>query len=335
MYFIARSLLYRMPPERAHYLTMSLLTSAYKMGVLGLLCPQVSYLGTTKVFGVEFPNRLGLAAGFDKDARWIEPLSALGFGFIEIGTLTPKAQPGNPKPRLFRLVDDEALINRMGFNNQGVERALDRIAIVDRKVPIGGNIGKNKATSSDDAPKDYMYCFDKLYDSVEYFTINISSPNTPGLRDLQSGEEIKRIVSPLVNERAKRSVYKPILIKIAPDLTEAQVANIVEATQTMGADGIVATNTTTDRSFRLVSAQKLLDEVGGLSGKPVREKSTEVIKWIFKYSNGKLPVIGVGGIHSPEAASEKISAGASLVQIYTGFIYEGPGLISRIVGKIG
>lgn len=282
-----------------------------------------------EVFGLKFPNPVGLAAGFDKDARWIDALETLGFGFIEIGTVTPKAQPGNEKPRLFRLQKDEALINRMGFNNRGVDAAVSNIKASQHKTPLGGNIGKNKVTSNEDAVSDYVIAFNKLYDHVDYFTVNVSSPNTPGLRELQGKDELKRIFDALFSLREKQSVRKPVLLKIAPDLNESQVEEIVSLTKEMAIDGLIATNTTLSRDG-LKAKQELRDQKGGLSGKPVRSRSTEVIRTIHQLSGGSIPMIGVGGIHHPDDALEKLNAGASLIQLYTGFIYEGPGLVKRI-----
>jgi dihydroorotate dehydrogenase len=330
---IIRPLLYTMDPEKAHYFTTGWLQRFHNLGLLNSpIAPSFKVEDKKlkrKVFGLTFPNPVGLAAGFDKDAKWIDPLAELGFGFIEIGTVTPKGQPGNPKPRLFRLVEDEALINRMGFNNDGVEAAVERIKKSQHKVPIGGNIGKNKVTPNDKALDDYRIAFEKLYDHVDYFAVNVSSPNTPGLRELQGKDELKRIFETLFEYRAKQSQSKAILLKIAPDLTEDQLADIVSLVGEINIDGLIATNTTLDRS-NLKSRKSLAEQAGGLSGVPVLSKSTDVIKFIHRESNGSIPIIGVGGIHKPEDALEKINAGASLVQLYTGFIYEGPWLIKNI-----
>ncbi len=330
---IIRPLLYSMDPERAHYFTTGWLQRFYNLGLLNNpLTPSFKVKDEKlerKLFGLTFPNPVGLAAGFDKDAKWIDPLAELGFGFIEIGTVTPKGQPGNPKPRLFRLLEDEALINRMGFNNDGVEAAVERIKKSQHKVPIGGNIGKNKVTPNDKALDDYRIAFEKLYDHVDYFAVNVSSPNTPGLRELQGKDELKRIFETLFEYRAKQKQSKSVLLKIAPDLSEDQLADIVSLVGEINIDGLIATNTTLDRSD-LKSAKSLAEQAGGLSGVPVLKKSTDVIKFIHRESNGRIPIIGVGGIHNPEDALEKINAGASLVQLYTGFIYEGPWLIKNI-----
>jgi dihydroorotate dehydrogenase len=277
-------------------------------------------------FGIKFPNPVGLAAGFDKEAKLFKELSNFGFGFIEIGTITPKGQTGNPKKRLFRLREDQAIINRMGFNNEGVEEAVNRLR-TNRKVIIGGNIGKNKNTANHDAVSDYLICFDKLFDHVDYFVVNVSSPNTPNLRELQDKEPLKKLLNQLMDNNRSKKNTKPILLKIAPDLSDDQLMDIIEIVNETGIDGVIATNTTISREG-LSSENK--EEIGGLSGKPLGERSTEVIRFLNKNSKGSFPIIGVGGIHSPEDALEKLQAGASLIQIYTGFIYEGPGLIKKI-----
>lgn len=284
-----------------------------------------------EVFGIKFPNPVGLAAGFDKDAGFYQEFSNLGFGFIEIGTITPKAQPGNPKPRMFRLPKDQGLINRMGFNNNGVSIARARLKSRDTNFIIGGNIGKNKDTPNDQALNDYLICFRELHDVVDYFVVNVSSPNTPGLRELQDKGPLMAILSTLKQENEAYEQPKPILLKIAPDLTNSQLDDIVEIITESKIDGVIATNTTISRD-NLKTEPKEIEEIGngGLSGKPVRERSTDVIRYLSQKSNGSFPIIGVGGIHRAKDALEKIEAGASLVQIYTGFIYEGPGLIKQI-----
>jgi len=276
-------------------------------------------------------NPVGLAAGFDNNAAYIEDMAHLGFGFIEIGTVTPKPQPGNDQPRMFRLVDDEALINRMGFNNQGADVAAGRLKnIKDRKgLIIGGNIGKNKVTPNEEAVNDYTYCFQALFEYVDYFVVNVSSPNTPGLRDLQEKEPLKRILHALQDLNHTKHIQKPILLKIAPDLTDSQLDDIVEIVQETQIAGVIATNTTISRDG-LKSNPSLVKETGGVSGKPLAKRSTEVIRYLADKSNHSFPIIGVGGIHTAEDAIEKLNAGASLVQVYTGFIYEGPSLISKI-----
>ncbi|NOU58467.1 quinone-dependent dihydroorotate dehydrogenase [Marinifilum caeruleilacunae] len=284
-----------------------------------------------RLFGLTFPNPVGLAAGLDKNAEAFDILGSMGFGFIEIGTLTPKGQEGNPKPRLFRFVNDKAIVNRMGFNNDGVLEAVERLKKKKTKVIIGGNIGKNKVTPNELASDDYINCFEALYPYVDYFVVNVSSPNTPNLRALQDKEPLKNILNKLMSLNKIKSKKKPILLKIAPDLNEAQLDDIVEIVTDTKIAGIVATNTTISREG-LHYPQEEIDAVGagGLSGRPLKEKSTEVIRYIHQKSNGSIPIIGVGGIMTAQDALDKIDAGASLVQIYTGFIYSGPSLIKDI-----
>jgi dihydroorotate dehydrogenase len=286
----------------------------------------------TEVFGLKFKNPVGLAAGFDKNAKYINELSFCGFGFIEIGTLTPKPQSGNPKKRLFRLKEDFGIINRMGFNNDGVDMAIEHLKKARKNgVLVGGNIGKNKVTPNEEASNDYLECFETLFDYVDYFVVNVSSPNTPNLRALQEKEPLERLLKSLVSRNKTHATPKPILLKIAPDLSDHQLDDIISLFSLTQIDGLIATNTTISRDYLKTSS----DEVkaigaGGLSGIPVQERSTEVIKYISEKSNGSIPIIGVGGIHSAEAAIEKLKAGASLVQMYTGFIYEGPAVIRKI-----
>ena len=279
-----------------------------------------------EVFGLKFKNPVGLAAGFDKNAELYKELSNLGFGFIEIGTVTPKAQPGNPKKRLFRLQEDSAIINRMGFNNEGVDEAVKRLR-KNTDVLIGGNIGKNKVTPNEDAVDDYDFSFEALFDYVDYFVVNVSSPNTPNLRALQDKEPLTQLLNHLEQKNQKKPHPKPILLKIAPDLTESQLLDIIEIVETTKIAGVIATNTTISREG-LVSESK--DEMGGLSGKPLTKSSTDVIRFLSEKSHKAFPIIGVGGIMTPEDALEKLDAGASLVQLYTGFVYEGPGLVKAI-----
>lgn len=333
---IIRPLLFRFDPEKVHHWSFSAIRILFSLG-LGPLIRKIYAIKDPRlereVFGLKFPNPVGLAAGFDKDARLFRELGGFGFGFIEIGTLTPKPQPGNPKKRLFRLRADQAIINRMGFNNGGVAEAVNRLNI-PHGVLIGGNIGKNKVTPNEEAEADYLYCLRELYPYVDYFVVNVSSPNTPGLRELQEKEPLTRLLKvlreaggQLAKESDKRET--PLLLKIAPDLTESQLMDIVEIVRETGIDGVIATNTTIEREG-LRSERELTEQTGGLSGRPLRERSTEVIRFLVKHGEGAFPVIGVGGIHSPEDALEKLDAGASLVQLWTGFIYEGPGLIKRI-----
>lgn len=284
-----------------------------------------------EVFGIRFENPVGLAAGFDKDAQFIDEFSALGFGFIEIGTITPKAQPGNPRRRLFRLEDDEALINRMGFNNRGLDHAVKMLKRRNSKVIIGGNIGKNKVTPNEEAFRDYEVCFESLFDHVDYFAVNVSSPNTPNLRQLQEKQPLKDLLIRLKERNKNKKRPKPILLKIAPDLTTEQLDDILEIVHEVGLDGVIATNTTIARTGLLTDPEEVKNMGdGGLSGKPLRDRSTEVIKYLKDNALKPFPIIGVGGINAPADALEKLQAGASLVQLYTGFIYQGPGLIKRI-----
>ena len=290
----------------------------------------------TNAFGLDFRNPVGLAAGFDKNAKYINELSYCGFGFIEIGTLTPKGQNGNPKKRLFRLKKDKGIINRMGFNNDGVEVAIEHLKKVRKNgVLVGGNIGKNKVTPNDDANNDYLKCYHALFDHVDYFVVNVSSPNTPNLRALQERAPLEKLLSTLIYENNNKTQQKPILLKIAPDLSSEQLDDIVDIVLKTKIHGVIATNTTVSREG-LVTPTNTVNEIGagGLSGKPLLSRSTEVIKYINNKSNGAVPIIGVGGIHSAEDAIEKLEAGAVLVQLYTGFIYEGPSVIKKINTEI-
>lgn len=328
---IFRPLLFRMDPEKIHHFTFSFLRTVFKIpGIPSLL--KNKYLVEDpklerEVFGLKFKNPVGLAAGFDKDAKLFKELGGLGFGFVEIGTLTPLPQEGNPKKRLFRLKQDEAIINRMGFNNGGVEEAVERLRKNNSKVLIGGNIGKNKITPNEKADEDYKIGFEKLFDVVDYFVVNVSSPNTPNLRELQDKKPLMQLLDSLQKLNHAKPNPKPILLKIAPDLTDEQLLDIIEIVQSTKIDGVIATNTTISREG-LQSENK--SEMGGLSGKPLTKRSTEVIRFLAEKSGRSFPIIGVGGIHSAEDALEKLEAGASLVQLYTGFIYEGPALIKRI-----
>jgi dihydroorotate dehydrogenase len=288
-----------------------------------------------KLFGLHFKNPVGLAAGFDKNALWIDELANLGFGFIEIGTVTPRPQIGNDQPRLFRLKPDEAIINRMGFNNEGSMAAANKLRERKSKIIVGGNIGKNKTTENDDAVYDYLKAFNDLYPYVDYFVVNVSSPNTPNLRDLQDKEPLTYILRILQRENGRKSKPKPILLKIAPDLSETQLDDIVEIVKTTKTSGIIATNTTISRENLLSNPQEIeAIGAGGLSGKPLKNRSTEVIRYLHQKSKGAFPIIGVGGIHTAEDALEKLNAGASLVQVYTGFIYEGPTIVKNICNGI-
>jgi len=285
--------------------------------------------------GLDFPSRVGLAAGFDKNALFYKEFSAFGFGFIEIGTVTPKPQPGNPKPRSFRLPKDKALINRMGFNNLGVHSAVEHLKNRPSGMIIGGNIGKNTLTPNNRAVEDYIYCFEELYDHVDYFVVNVSCPNISDLSELQDQEMLEVILTRLIRIRAGKSAKKPVLLKISPDLNTRQIDETLKIIKKTGIDGIVATNTTISRENLSTDPDKVLEiGNGGLSGKPITDRSTELIDYIRKTAGRDLPIIGVGGIMSEKDALDKIKAGADLIQLYTGFIYEGPGLVKRILKKL-
>lgn len=324
-----------MSPEKAHQFTFLSLKLIMRIKFFRTLIKKKYTINDkkleTELFGIKFPNPVGLAAGFDKDAVLYNELSCFGFGFIEIGTVTPLAQPGNDKPRLFRLKKDRAIINRMGFNNEGVSVAVERLKKRSTGIIIGGNIGKNKATPNEQAVMDYLKCYNELYEYVDYFVINVSSPNTPGLRELQDKEPLKALLITLVQINKTKAHPKPILLKIAPDLNNKQLDDIIDIAKESRIDGIIATNTTISRQG-LQTDNTTLKAIGagGLSGKPLSKRSTEVIKYLSEKSGKSIPIIGVGGIHSPEDALEKLNAGASLLQVYTGFIYEGPGLIKKI-----
>jgi dihydroorotate dehydrogenase len=335
MYELIKPLFFKFDPENIHHVVTGGLRRVNQIcGVKYLLKKLYQFEDKRlerEVMGLKFKNPLGLAAGFDKNGTLIEDFAELGFGFIEIGTVTPLPQPGNEKPRMFRLPQDQGLINRMGFNNQGVDVVAARLKQVDRKgLIIGGNIGKNKKTPNEDAVNDYIKCFDRLFDVVDYFVVNVSSPNTPGLRELQEKEPLKNILNTLQQRNMKDGVSRPILLKIAPDLTNSQLDDIIEIVSETKITGVIATNTTLSRE-NLISSPTLKNQSGGLSGKPLSERSTEVIRYLSEKSNKSFVIIGVGGIHSAADALEKIEAGASLIQIYTGFIYEGPALIKRIL----
>lgn len=327
---LIRPLLFLFDPEKVHYFTFGLIRFLNKIPGVPSLFKSMYTVNDEQlekeVFGLKFKNPVGLAAGFDKDAKLFNELANFGFGFIEIGTLTPKAQPGNPKKRLFRLKADSAIINRMGFNNGGVEDAVNRLKN-KKGILIGGNIGKNKITPNEEAVNDYIISFKTLFNYVDYFVVNVSSPNTPNLRELQDKEPLTKLLQALKDENSQYQNPKPILLKIAPDLTNDQLMDIIDIVHQTKIDGVIATNTTISREG-LKSRNKT--EAGGLSGVPLKERSTEVIRFLAEKSNKAFPIIGVGGIHSAKDALEKIEAGADLVQLYTGFIYEGPQLIKDI-----
>lgn len=332
---LIRPVLFLFDPETIHHFVFKVLK--LKGGIPGfksLLKFLFSYANPKlerNLFGLRFSNPVGLAAGFDKDARLIDELACFGFGFIEIGTLTPKPQIGNEKPRLFRLPKDKALINRMGFNNEGVELAVARLKNRKSKVIIGGNIGKNKDTPNDKAFSDYMVCFETLYPYVDYFVVNVSSPNTPGLRELQDKEPLKRLLMHVKGLSRSKEKIKPVLLKIAPDLTSSQLDDIVEILKETKTDGVIATNTTIGREYLSTPPNEIAEAgMGGLSGSPLTARATEVIAYLRMQLGPGVPIIGVGGIMTVEDALEKIKAGADLIQIYTGFVYEGPGIVKKI-----
>jgi len=331
---LIRPILFWFDPEEVHYFTFSLIRILSRIpgfpAIIKALYEVNDKRLETEVFGLKFKNPVGLAAGFDKDAKLYNELSNFGFGYIEIGTLTPKGQQGNPKNRLFRLKEDRAIINRMGFNNGGVQVAVQRLKH-NKGVLIGGNIGKNKMTPNGEAVTDYEICFDALYNYVDYFVVNVSSPNTPNLRALQDKEPLTLLLQTLQNKNWLKPKSKPILLKIAPDVSDEQLLDIIDIVKETKIAGVIATNTTISREG-LKSENKV--ETGGLSGKPLTKRSTEVIRFLSEKSNKAFPIIGVGGIHSAEDAIEKLEAGASLIQLYTGFIYEGPALVKAINKRI-
>lgn len=328
MYKKIRKFLFKLDPEKAHNLSLSFLKIVGKFPFIlkKISKPIEDSALERELFGLKFKNPVGLAAGLDKNAKYYKELSMLGFGFIEIGTVTPRPQPGNEKKRLFRLVEDSAIINRMGFNNEGVDAVLKRLK-KNTSVLIGGNIGKNTATPPEGYTTDYIECFEKLHPVVDYFTLNVSCPNVNSHAKLNDTDYLKELIAEIQSLNKTKEKQKPILLKISPDLTDEQLLDIIELVKETKIDGIIATNTTTSRE-NLISPYQ--DEKGGLSGKPLKDRSTEVIRFLAKHSNKAFPIIGVGGIHSAKDALEKIEAGADLVQIYTGFIYKGPKLIRKI-----
>lgn len=331
-----KPLLFMFSAEKAHHLTIRLLKITLSIPIVSFLFKKSMELKDDRlkreVFGLTFQNPVGLAAGFDKDGKSYHAMSSMGFGFIELGTVTPQPQDGNPQPRLFRVKKDEGIINRMGFNNEGVHALVERLKKGKPEgVIIGGNIGKNKVTPNEKAEEDYAYCFDVLFPYVDYFVVNVSSPNTPNLRALQDREPLTKLLTMLQEMNHKKNAPKPILLKIAPDLNNAQLDDILEIVKDSKIAGIIATNTTISRDG-LKTSKEQIKEIGngGLSGKPVKQRSTEVIRYLSTKSNGELKIIGVGGISTPEDAKEKLEAGASLVQVYSGMVYEGPLMVKRI-----
>jgi dihydroorotate dehydrogenase len=346
MYKILRSILFLFSPEWVHYFSMNCLKGLCSVSFIKKIIARSFTVENRQLnkelFGQQFKNPVGLAAGFDKNALYLNELETLGFGFIEIGTVTPKPQNGNGKPRLFRLPKDKALINRMGFNNDGVKIVADRLRqwkiknnkINDSRLIVGGNIGKNKTTPNDEAWKDYEICFKELFDCVDYFVVNVSSPNTPGLRELQEKDSLRKILSHLQTINKQNSLPKPLLLKIAPDLTQEQIDDVIDLALEIKLDGLVAANTTINRTGLKTPGSRLSTiGAGGLSGKPLQARSTEIVKYIQHKTNGQIPVIGSGGIFTADDANEKINAGAALIQVYTGFIYEGPSIVKRICRK--
>ncbi len=333
-YFI-KPIFFLFSPETIHHVVFRVLKIAFLIPGVQQLVQLVYCVNDIRLkqnlFGLTFANPVGLAAGFDKDAKLFNELACFGFGFIEIGTVTPKAQPGNDKPRMFRLLNDEALINRMGFNNKGAQAAATRLKNRKAGLLIGGNIGKNKLTPNQNATSDYEKCFETLFEEVDFFVVNVSSPNTPNLRELQDKEPLTKLLKSLKLLNAKKKSPKPILLKIAPDLSNEQLDDIVAIVNETEIDGLIATNTTINRNNLKTDSSTLTNiGLGGLSGKPLHKRSLEVVSYLSKKSNKSFPIIGVGGIHTPEDAIAMLNAGASLVQVYTGFVYEGPGIVKRI-----
>lgn len=339
MYQLLRNILFWFDAEEVHYFSMNMLRffcnfSFIKFFLKKKFTPQGNF--SKEIFGIAFSNPVGLAAGFDKNAKYLNELEALGFGFVEIGTVTPLPQSGNSKPRLFRLPKDKALINRMGFNNDGAKAAAARVRKYRKKnknsLVIGGNIGKNKITPNEDAWKDYEICFNELHDAVDYFVVNVSSPNTPGLRDLQQRDSLRKILTNLQRINRSKKIPKPLLLKISPDLNQNDLDDIIDLAMEIKLDGLVAANTTISRE-NVITSQKEIAEIGagGLSGKPLREESTQITSYIHQRTKGTIPVISSGGIFSAKDAKEKFESGADLIQVWTGFIYEGPGIVKRIL----
>lgn len=335
LYPLARSLMFRMDPERSHDMALTGMNLAATLGMPKLLGAEVLQ-SPVEVMGIRFPNPVGLAAGLDKNGIAVDGLAAMGFGFVEVGTVTPRPQPGNDRPRLFRLPDNSAIINRMGFNNHGVDQLLSNLEKSRYNGVLGINIGKNKDTPNDKATDDYLLCMRKVYSRASYITLNVSSPNTPGLRSLQHGSHLNELLDALKTEQAKQARlhgrYVPVTVKIAPDMDAEELAGVAAALKSYEMDGVIATNTTLSREG--VENDPQSSEAGGLSGAPVRNKSTQAIRTLAQELDGALPIIGVGGITEGFDAAEKIEAGASLVQIYTGFIYRGPQLVRDAVESI-
>ena len=333
MYSLLRPLIFRLEPEQAHHTTLAMLKLAARFGLTTPVPPRSR---PTELMGLQLPNPVGLAAGLDKNGEYIDALAALGFGFIEIGTVTPRPQDGNPQPRLFRLPEQQAIINRMGFNNHGIDAAIRNIEKSAYRGILGINIGKNAVTPIENAADDYLICLEKAYAHADYITVNISSPNTKNLRALQGGDELSALLEALKNKQtqlaAAHGKYVPLAVKIAPDLDEAQIEDIAHVVKSVEMDGIIATNTTIDKSS--LGNHPLAGEQGGLSGLPVREKSNQVLKMLAEHIDGKLPIIGVGGIMNGKDAAEKIRLGATAVQVYSGMIYKGPALVKECLAAL-
>ena len=349
MYKFLRNILFLFPTEWVHYFSMNCLRVLCSIGFLRkLLASSFRPKGNLEfgIWNLDFSNPVGLGAGFDKNAKYLRELETLGFGFVEIGTVTPLPQAGNDKPRLFRLPKDKALINRMGFNNDGVKVIADRLRqwqstvhsqqspVHSQRLIVGGNIGKNKVTPNEDAWKDYELCFKELHHYVDYFVVNVSSPNTPGLRELQEKESLRKILRHLQMINNGKAVAKPILLKIAPDLTVEQLNDVIDLAMEIKLDGLVATNTTIDREGLEHDLKIGTLETGGLSGKPLEKRSTDIVKYVFEKTKGEIPVIASGGVFTGADAKEKFDAGASLVQVWTGFIYEGPAIVRKICKEL-
>jgi dihydroorotate dehydrogenase len=349
MYKFLRNILFLFPTEWVHYFSMNCLRVLCSIGFLRkLLASSFTPKGNLEfgIWNLEFSNPVGLGAGFDKNAKYLRELETLGFGFVEIGTVTPLPQAGNDKPRLFRLPKDKALINRMGFNNDGMKVIAERLrqwqstvhsqqsTVNSQRLIIGGNIGKNKITPNEDAWKDYEICFKELHHYVDYFVVNVSSPNTPGLRELQEKESLRKILRHLQMINNGKAVAKPILLKIAPDLTVEQLDDVIDLAMEIKLDGLVATNTTIDREGLEHDLRIGTLETGGLSGKPLQKRSTDIVKYIFEKTKGEIPIIASGGVFTSTDAKEKFDAGASLVQVWTGFIYEGPAIVKKICKEL-
>ncbi|HEX6849172.1 MAG TPA: quinone-dependent dihydroorotate dehydrogenase [Chitinophagaceae bacterium] len=349
MYKFLRNILFLFPTEWIHYFSMNCLRLLCSIAFVKKLIAKNFTPNDDNRFvewNLEFKNRIGLGAGFDKNARYLRELEALGFGFVEIGTVTPLPQAGNDKPRLFRLPKDKALINRMGFNNDGVKVIAERLRrwqsivhsresmVNGQRLIVGGNIGKNKLTANEDAWKDYEICFKELHHYVDYFVVNVSSPNTPGLRELQEKESLRKILRHLQMINNGKAKAKPILLKIAPDLTKEQLDDVIDLALEIKLDGLVATNTTIDRDGLEHDVRTGIGQTGGLSGKPLQKRSTEIVKYISQKTKGEIPIIGSGGVFTASDAKEKFGAGASLVQVWTGFIYEGPAIVKKICREL-